>query len=84
MAGRLDHTIRFASPTNKQTFAEGNGKNIYVKKFVKSLRYTDEFLLSTNDYYFKVVSDINLQGIKPATLVTLDKICQSCFFPVSL
>ena len=41
------------------------------------LRYTDEFLLST--YNFKVAS-YKLQGIKPATLVKLGKICQTCFF----
>ena len=43
-----------------------------LKKFTKSLRYTDEFLLSTNDYYLK--------GINSATLVILDKIYQTCFF----
>ena len=33
MAGRLDHTMRFASPTSKQAFVKKTGKNICVKKF---------------------------------------------------
>ena len=40
--------------------------------------------LSTNDYYLKVASYIQLQGIKSATLIKLGKICQTCFFPASL
>ena len=43
---------------SKQAFVEGNGKTSVQKKSVKSLRYTDEFLLSTSDQYLKVVSYI--------------------------
>ena len=54
------------------------------KKSVKSLRYTDEFLLLTNDYYLEVASYIYLQGIKPTICVKLEKTCQTAFFLVKL
>ena len=39
-------------------------------KFVTSLTYKDEFLLSTNDYYLKVASYIQSQGIAPAIMTS--------------
>ena len=46
----LHHQIR------KHVFLEENGKTSLQKESVKHLRYTDEFLSSTNDYYVKVAS----------------------------
>ena len=43
---------------SKQAFAKGYEKTSASKKSTKSLRYTDEFLLTTNDYYLKVASYI--------------------------
>ena len=67
--GRLDHAKRRLS---KRTFAKGNEKIC-----VKSLRYADEYLLSTNNYYLKVARYIQLQNIKPAFFFLP-------FFPASL
>ena len=50
------------------------------KKFVKSLRYTDESLLSTNDFFVESCQLYITAGIKAVTLVRLDKICQTCYF----
>ena len=46
MAGRLDRTTRLCLSKEMK-------KHLCKKKSVKSLRYKDEFLLSTNDYYLK-------------------------------
>ena len=62
MADRLDHTMYFASSISKQPFVKGTGKKICVKRFAKSLRYTDVFLLPTNDYYF--VNELSGCGFK--------------------
>ena len=46
----------FAPRLSKQPFVKENEKTSMLKKSVKSMRCTDEFLLSTNDYYLKVAS----------------------------
>ena len=58
MDDHLDHTITLRQGLKETGICQRKWKTHVSKKFVKSLRYMDEFLLSTNDYYMKITSYI--------------------------
>ena len=51
MFGRLDRNIRLHHQLGKQAFVKRNGQISGLKKSAKPLKYTDEFLLSTNELF---------------------------------